>query len=404
MPVLLQINTVCNSGSTGRIAEEIGILVMQNGWKSYIAYGRGKAISQSTTYKICEKHDLYLNAAIARVCDNDGFCRKAATSKLINYIQIIKPDIVQLHNLHGYYLNLELLFTFLADTNIPVVWTLHDCWAFTGHCTHFEYVGCKRWQTECNNCLEKRSYPASVLLDNSNSNFRIKKKIVTSLQKFIIITPSQWLANLVRLSFLKSYPIHVINNGIDLGSFYPRNTDDITRKYGLIGKKVVLGVAGNWDERKGLRYLIDLSSRLSNDCKVVVVGVTKKQKKELPSTIIAIQHTEGIDELTMLYSLADVYVNPTLEDNFPTTNLEALACGTPVITFKTGGSIEAIGESNRFGQIVCQRDMDSLEQAVNSILLRGKKFYKEACVSRAFELYSSKVSYLKYLNIYQNIK
>lgn len=403
MPVLLQINTVCNSGSTGRIAEEIGLLVMQNGWKSYIAYGRGNAVSQSATFKICESYDLYLNAAIARVYDNDGLCRKAATDKLICYIQRIKPDIVQLHNLHGYYLNLELLFTFLADVGIPVVWTLHDCWAFTGHCTHFEYVGCKRWQTECSNCHEKRSYPASVLFDRSNSNFRIKKKIITSLQKLVIITPSQWLANLVQLSFLKDYPVHVINNGIDIGSFYPRDTDEIARKYGLIGKKVILGVAGNWDERKGLRYLVDLSSRLSTDCKVIVVGVTKKQKRQLPSTIIAIQHTEGIDELAMLYSLADVYVNPTLEDNFPTTNLEALACGTPIVTFKTGGSIEAIGDNIQYGLVVRQYDMVSLEQAVNSLLLRGKKVYKEACVSRASELYNSKVCFLKYLNIYRNI-
>ena len=401
MHTLLQINTVCNSGSTGRIAEEIGLLAMQNGWKSYIAYGRGNPVSQSVVYKICGNWDLYFNAAIARIYDNDGFCRKGATERLIKYIQKVNPDVIHLHNLHGYYLNLRLLFTYLFDANIHIVWTLHDCWAFTGHCTHFEYVECIHWQLECYNCREKGNYPASVLLDRSRINFRIKKKIITKLQKLVIVTPSQWLAKLTQLSLLKDYPVHIINNGIDLKSFYPRETINLAQKYGIVGKNIVLGVAGNWTERKGLRCLVELSFRLGNDYKVIVVGVTRKQMQQLPSSVIGIQHTEGIAELSILYSLADVYVNPTLEDTFPTTNIEAIACGTPVITYRTGGSPEAIDEKT--GMVVEQGDIDGVIKAVETIIKKGKSFYFANCRKRAEERFDKDKQFRKYFELYRSV-
>lgn len=400
MPTLFQINTVCNSGSTGRIAEELGNLVMRNGWKSYIAYGRGFPFSNSNIYRIGTDLDLYRNVLIARVWDNDGFCQKRTTDKLIAYIDKIKPDIIHLHNLHGYYLNIEKLFTYLSVSQIPVVWTLHDCWSFTGHCTHFDFIGCQLWKSECNGCPEKRSYPTTYIFDRSHFNFCVKKRILSHFKNLTIITPSEWLASLVKESILKEHFVYVINNGINISSFYPRETSHLICKYQLENKKIILGVAGNWDERKGLNFFVELSTLINVDYKIIVIGVSRKQKGKLPTSILGIERTENIDELASFYTLADVYVNPTLEDNFPTTNLEALACGTPVVTFKTGGSSESVGIDESCGIIVEQVDLCSLIRAVNKIVVNGKQHYTEACVKRVDILYDAQERFGEYQGIY----
>lgn len=400
MPTLLQINAVCNSGSTGRIAEEIGLLAIQKGWKSHIAYGRGTPSSVSNVFRIGANWELYLNAFVARIWDNDGFCRKKSTKKLIEYIKEINPDIVHLHNLHGYYLNIEILMNFLNKSHIPIVWTLHDCWAFTGHCVHFDFVQCKRWKEECFGCVEKGTYPKSLIFDRSRRNFQSKKFLFSSSEPLTISTPSQWLADLVKQSFLKNYTVKVIPNGINRDVFFKRPTHDISEKYRIGNKKVVLGVAGNWDERKGLSFFISLSKQIDKEHQIIVLGLTKTQICTLPKSIIALEHTESINELAEFYSLADVYVNPTLEDNFPTTNLEALSCGTPVATFRTGGSAESIGFDESCGIVVEPTDVLALNNAINKIISNGKQHYTQACIKRVDELYDAQKGFEKYFNIY----
>lgn len=337
---VLQINSVCGFGSTGRIATDLYKVLEEQGHECLIAYGRGTAPEGINSYKIGTNLDTYLHVARTRLLDQHGYGSKKPTIELVKKIKEYNPDVIHLHNLHGYYLNLEVLFNYLAQSNKPVVWTLHDCWAFTGHCAYFDYIGCDKWKDECGNCPQKKIYPNSYGLDNSYNNFNQKKALFTRLNNLTIITPSQWLANLVKESFLNKYPIQVINNGIDLNVFKPTSSE-FRKKYHLEEKKIILGVANVWNQRKGFNTFIELSSKLDEDYQIVLVGVTEKQKNNLPSNIIGINRTNNIEELAEIYTVADVFVNPTLEDNFPTVNLESAACGTPVITYKTGGSPES---------------------------------------------------------------
>lgn len=403
MPTLLQINVVVNWGSTGRIAEEIGQVAIAGGWKSYIAYGRGTPKSKSHLIRIGSNWDMYMHGLQSRILDNHGLASQRATRKLITEIQEIKPDIVHLHNVHGYYLNYELLFQYLAGADIPVVWTLHDCWAFTGHCAYFTYVGCNQWKEGCFHCTRKKSYPASFVLDNAARNFELKKKSFTSVSRMTIVPVSDWLAGLVKESFLKQCSIHRIYNGVNLEVFSPKlNRFDIRKRIGVIQRYMLIGVASIWVSRKGLDDFMNLRKKLPlKEYAIVLVGLNKEQLQHLPEGIIGVSRTNSVDELAEYYSAADVFLNPTWEDNFPTTNLEALACGTPVITYRTGGSVEAVDEYA--GMVVEQGYIDSLADAVRTITTRGKKHYSAACRQRA-ELYFNKTDRWKeYVDLYQSL-
>ena len=361
---ILQINSVCGVGSTGRIATDLYKVLEEQGHECKIAYGRGTAPKGIDSIKIGSNLDNYMHVLKTRVFDKHGFGSVSSTMKFIEDVKEYDPDIIHLHNIHGYYINIEILFNYLKEANKPVIWTLHDCWAFTGHCAYFDYVGCDKWKNGCNKCPQKEGYPTSKVFDNSKLNYEKKRELFTSIKNMTIVTPSKWLANLVKESFLGKYPVEVINNGIDLDVFKPTESD-FRERYNLQDKFIILGVASVWEERKGLKYFIELSKELSADYKVVVVGVTEKQKKELPNNILAITRTNNVKELAEIYTAVDVFVNPTLEDNFPTTNLEALACGTPVITFNTGGSVESIDNKN--GIVVYEKDLNALKKAILKI-------------------------------------
>ncbi|MDR2409256.1 MAG: glycosyltransferase, partial [Bacteroidales bacterium] len=370
MKTLLQINVVVNFGSTGNIVEEIGELVISNGWKSYIAFGqsKGKNASKSDTIKIGNVLSIYWHVLMSRLFDCHGLASKKATMKLIKQIEQISPDVIHLHNIHGYYINYKLLFDYLRNTKTHVIWTLHDCWAFTGHCAHFSFIRCMKWKIECNNCPQKSTYPRSILMDRSRSNFLAKKKSFRlDNTRLIIATVSNWLTDLCLQSFLKDIPFKCIHNGVDINVFKPvlEKKKDILEKYNINAGFIILGVASIWAKRKGLDDFVKLSSHLSPDCSIVLVGLSKQQLKNLPPRIVGIQRTENRDELAVIYSSADVFINPTWEDNFPTTNLEALACGTPVITYNTGGSIESITDET--GYIVEQGDIEGLLNAIEQI-------------------------------------
>lgn len=402
MPKLLQINITANWGSHGKIAEAIGQLVISKGWESHIAYGRWYNPSQSTLYHIGNIADEYYHGIVSRIFDNHGLMSANATKKLISYIRQVSPDIIHLHNIHGYYLNYPILFRFLREYGKPVVWTLHDCWTFTGHCAHYMFANCEKWKTECNNCPLLSNYPASMLFDRSKKNFQQKKQSFLSVDNLTLVPVSKWLEGELRQSFFKTKNIHLIQNGIDVQRFTPiGQKDNILAKYGIPqNKKVILGVASNW-YRKGLDDFIAIRHMLPNDYHIILVGLSKKDKKKLPNNIIGIMRTENIDELVALYSACDVFFNPTWEDNFPTTNLEAMACGTPVITYNTGGSPEVITPET--GIVIERGDLQSAVNAIKQVCIKGEKTYNDVCRNNILEHYNRMTMLNNYMALYHSL-
>ena len=399
MKKLLIINVTANSGSTGRIAEEIGQTAISNGFDTYFAYGRLARESKCKLIKIGKKLNVRLHGIESRLFDNHGFSSRIATKRFIKEIERIKPDIINIHNLHGYYINVKILFEYLNKTNIPIVWTFHDCWPFTGHCSYFDRYNCTKWKTECHSCPNKHGYPSSLLLSRAKRNFYKKRKLFSNYKKTTIVTPSNWLSDITKQSFFKGKNIITINNGTDLTTFKIVNGNK-RLSLNLQNKKIVLGVASIWDKRKGFDDFIRLNELLSDEYKIILVGLNKKQKESLPANIIGIERTESVHELAELYSMADVFVNPTYSDNFPTTNIESLACGTPVITYKTGGSPEAIDEMT--GIVVEQGNINKLKEAIESVA-KDKAMYTERCRERAVRLYNKQDRFNDYIDLFNSL-
>ena len=399
--IVLQINVAVNTTSTGKITERIGLVVQANGYKSVIAYGRKSPNSTSETIKIGTELDIKLHGLKTRLFDKHAFGSTTATKKLVAQIKQLNPDVIHLHNLHGYYININILFQYLKKANKPVVWTLHDCWPFTGHCSYFSFVQCDKWKTQCHHCPLCKRYPESFFIDNSFSNFNIKKELFNGLQNMVLVTPSHWLKNLLHQSFLQTYPVKVIHNGIDLSTFLPVQNEALKNKIGAQHKHIILGVASIWDRRKGLNDFLKLAAILNSTEVIVLVGLPIEIIKTLPANIIGIKRTESMDELVALYSMATVFINPTWVDNFPTTNIEALATGTPVITYNTGGSIEAIDDTTGF--VVAQGDIEGLKNCIEKIKLVGKHFYTTHCRQRAEALFNEKERFTEYYQLYSTV-
>lgn len=391
---ILMINAVCGITSTGRICTDVADLLTEQGHECRIAYGRGKVPDKYLKYavKIGSDIDTKIHGLSTRVFDNTGFCSVGATKRFIKWIKDYDPDIIHLHNIHGYYINIELLFGFLKEYNKPVLWTLHDCWAYTGHCAHYTFCGCDRWLDGCFACPQKKTYPASFVFDRSKLNYINKKRIFTGVNNLTVITPSQWLKGEVEKSFLKEYEVKAINNGIDLNIFKPFQSD-FKSKYGINDKKIVLGVANVWSKRKGVVDIIQLSDKLDDSYKIVIVGDLRNEV--VPEKILHIAHTNSPEELAQIYTAADVFVNPTYEDNFPTTNLESMACGTPVITYKTGGSPEAIDKN--CGAVVECGNVDAIIAAIQDLMTNGNE-----CINASLN-YDKKLCFQQYINLYKEM-
>lgn len=395
---IVQVNTVYNQGSTGKIAASLLELQNKMGIEAYIAYGRGDTPLSDHFFKIGNKLDFLGHVGINFLLGKTGYASRHVTENFLKWLDKIKPDVIHLHNIHGFYLHVGRLFQYIKDNQIPVVWTLHDCWPFTGHCAYFDYIQCNKWMDGCCHCkIHRTSYPYAIFKDNSSWNYEQKKEDFQHVRNLLLVTPSQWLADLTRQSFLKEYDVQVINNGIDLSVFCPRNESPVSEK------KIILGVANVWDQRKGMEDFLKLRQLLDDSYEIVLIGVSKKQiktiKKKYPFGITLIERTKDQKELAKWYSNAYAYVNPTWEDNFPTTNLEALACGTPVITYETGGSIECIDDNT--GIIVKKGDVNGIVEALGRININRDEMRK-TCREKALQ-YDKDEQFLKYIGIYKDL-
>lgn len=394
MPKLFQINVSANWGSHGKIAEQIGQQAMHRGWEVFMAYGRQHDESLLKNIRIGCDYDVKEHAAESMLLDNHGLASRQATKQLIRNIRRVEPDIIHLHNIHGYYLNYKILFEFLKEYHKPVVWTLHDCWPFTGHCTHFEYDGCFKWKEQCHDCINRTAYPKSLFIDRSSRNYKIKKDSFTGLDDMTLVPVSDWLRGYVEESFLRDYPVRVIHNGIDTDVFSPM---PVREHHGYN----ILGIASNWKMRKGLPDFIRLRELLPDDCHITLIGTTSEEIKHLPDGITGVQRTESIAELARFYSEADVLVNPTYEDNYPTVNLEALACGTPVITYRTGGSPESITDET--GVVVDKGNVEALAEAIIKMRSGTTNITREACRKHAVENHNQLTRFREYIELYESL-
>lgn len=396
---VFQLNTFCGVKSTGRIAAEIARLVQQDGGECRIGYGVPGISADSEPFAIRVGNPLErkLHGAMRKLLDAEGYGSTQGTRQLIREMRAFSPDLIHLHNLHGCYLNLEILFHELVRLNKPVVWTLHDCWPFTGHCAYFDYVGCGRWQTQCHDCPQKAGYPVCVGLSRAKQNFERKKRLFTQIQNLTFVAPCQWMTKPLGESFLKDAPVRVIPNGVNLDVFKPV-ASDLRQRYGLEEKKLVLAVASEWDERKGLRYLLEARQKLGKEYHFAVIGLSEQQVADLPEGMIGLTHTANAAELAAWYTAADCLANPTMEDNMPMVNLEALACGTPVAAFDTGGCAEAVGEC---GCIIPQGNTDALCEAIHQLCLQ-KPSLMPRCLGRA-QIFDSRKTFQSYLELYKEL-
>lgn len=428
---VLQINTVYGTGSVGRICMELYEISEQNGIEAYMAYGRGQLHPEINGYKIGSARDFTEHVLWNFFRGESGFHSTMLTKAFLIYLDEIDPDVIHLHNIHGFYLQTELLFEYLKKKNKKVIWTLHDCWPFTGHCAYFDYIACEKWKTGCKDCIiHARAYPYALFCDSTARIYPRKKEAYCGVRNLTIVTPSNWLAGLVKQSFLKEYRIKVIPNGIDLTKFRPDipipdsllktglfGTEAEAKKSGQTGEGAVertpyiLGVANVWEHRKGLTFferMAEENQRLYKETgsvpfRIVLVGLKPKQLRSLrrkydSHVLYAMQRTQSTEELACLYANAAVYVNATLEDNFPTTNLEALACGTPVITFQTGGSAESVDKT--CGCVVTKGDYTTLKMTVARVVVTSP-FSSDDCRRRA-KKYNKEDRFMEYIRLYRS--
>lgn len=383
---LIQINTVCN-GSTGNIMRQIQVAAMQEGYEAISFYGRRKSYSDLPCERFGSFFGFWTHVIWTTITDRQGLGSYFITKKMVKRLREENPDIIHMHNIHGYYLNYPVLFKYLREEfKGKIVWTFHDCWPITGHCPYFVIAKCDKWKEQCENCPNKGVYPISWFLDSSRYNYKLKRKLFTNLENMIITTPSEWMKNNIENSFLKDTKTVVVSNGIDFDVFYPRETIEAVRKYNIPqNKKMILGVASIWEERKGLGTFINLARKLPDNYVIVLVGLNKRQVKQMLPNMIGIERTENKNELAELYSRADVFLNPSEEESFSLVTIEAMACGTPVVALDSSAVKELVNGKN--GVVLHEPD---IRDYIESISICEKKKKKSKVISQSVQKYSSK--------------
>lgn len=404
MKKLLQIDACLNSGSTGRITEDIAKLAMNNGWDCYIIHGARYVNHPSVMHSIQpgSVRDEYLHYAEYFFFDNDGLASRNATRRLINIIEKIGPNIIQLHDIHDHWLNYKLLFEYINTLDIPIVWTQHDCWSFTGDCGHFSTLGCNEWQNVCTrDCPMRKMILPRKLINHTTAHFNIKKKWFSESGNLTLVTVSKWLEGVLKESFLKNKRICTIYNGIDTSVFRPNeDTNSTLRKYGLDKAKYVVGVATAWTENKGIADYCKLSIMIPKEVKIVLVGLDKRNRKKLSQYgIIGISRTENVDELVALYNGASIVMNLSYEETFGLTTVEGLACGTPSIVYNATASPELVTPET--GIIVEPGDIDGVAKAIRQLLSKEKPV--KECRERAMKYYNKEDRYQEYINLYEKL-
>ena len=360
----LFINSVAGFGSTGRIAAEKCRELMAEGHECVLAFGREKAnCDDIPTVQIGTSQDVKLHGIRCRLLDDHGFGSGAATRRFLDWVKDYDPDVIWLHNIHGYYIHIGLLFAYLRTCGKEIIWTLHDCWSFTGHCAYFDYAGCDRWKTGCYSCPEKKAYPASMVVDGSKSNYRKKKALFTGIPNLRLMVPSHWLEKRVKESFLRDYPVEVVYNTVNQAVFKPA-PGDFRKKHGLEDKIVLLGVASVWDARKGLQDFVELSGMLEDPYKIVLIGLTDAQISALPKNILGLPRTNNLAELVHAYTEADIFLNPSVEETFGMTAMEARCCGTEAVVYQDTACEEIV---EQFGGVAVPKGPEHLYAAVREL-------------------------------------
>lgn len=395
---LLQINASVNTGSIGRISEQIGLKAMEQGWESYIAYGRPDYLnlSKSKLIKVGRMVNVYEHYLENRFFDNEGLASRIPTKRFIRQIEEIKPDIIHLHNIHDHWLNYKILFEYLNTLDTPIVWTQHDCWAFTGGCMHFVHTNCDKWRIECCNCPRSNKF-----VDKSREQFNLKKSLFVENNNLVLVPVSHWLENEMKHSFFKGHKIVPILNGVDINVFKPLNKINIKEKYKIGNRFVLMGLATAWSERKGFNDYIELSKHIGDDEVIVLVGLKKEQFQKLPSNVIGIERTSNVQELVELYSIADIVLNLSYGETFGLTTVEGFACGIPGIVYDRTASPELIDEG--VGYVVEAGNMKQLLNAINLIKQKGKAYYSENCRKRAECNYDKDRIFNEYIELYNNL-
>ena len=393
---LIQINTVCN-GSTGNIMRQIQLAAEKNGFDATSFYGRRKGYRDLKCEKFGDFFSFWIHVIWTVITDRQGQSSIYYTKKMINRLRKEEPDIIHLHNIHGYYLNYPILFQYLRyEFKGKIIWTFHDCWPLTGHCAYFVMSKCERWKKLCHNCPRKKTYPVSWLLDSSRYNYESKKTNFCGFHNMTIVTPSQWLGNIVRQSFFRNNRIEVIPNGIDLNVFYPRNNKEVLKKYRLTeDKKIILGVASIWEERKGLKVFFDLAKQLDDSYVIVLVGLNKRQINKLFHNMIGIRRTEKQEEIAELYSSATVFLNPSEEETFSLVTVEAIACGTPVIVLDNSAVKELVNKETGIvlhepiinDYISAIREIENRTYAIKNFQRQASNYTIENMINKYMELY-----------------
>ena len=403
MPKLLQINTTAGRGSTGHIAETIAALASAKGWDCYLAHGaRYVGNTEMTTYQVTSRVGECLHYLKSLLFDSHGLGSRMATKRLVSWIKELSPDVIQIHSIHGYWLNYEVLFGYLRVSGIPVVWTFHDCWPITGHCAIFPSQYCDKWKTGCGNCTALNQYPRSLFVDRSRRNHSKKQALFSSIPNMTVVTVSYWLKGIISQSFLKEAPLQVVHNGVDISVFYPRDNavPEIKARLGLEGKVVVLSVADQWNEGIGLSDIPRLRALLDNRFIIVLVGLTKSQIEALPDGVVGVLHTNNREELAEIYSAADITFMPQTVATFGLVSVESMACGTPAVVYAPAAA-EVIGGN---GFVVPARDLTQLAEALSRFAdAGGKAKYRESCIQRVREIYDEKINYSRYINLYDSL-